>query len=104
MQLASYSGYHCLVAKTAPKWNGTAVVGDPPSFKEIKSSDYKGVSACASLIIFLIQLYFREVSGIFLLSFGFVSFHNMIIYNGLPHVHANMMFLFTIYRKSEYFR
>ena len=32
-----------LVAKVAPDWNGTAVIGDPPSFKEIRLSDYKGI-------------------------------------------------------------
>lgn len=31
-----------VVAKAAPNWNGTAVVGDPPSFKELKLSDFKG--------------------------------------------------------------
>ncbi len=34
--------YCITVAKAAPEWNGTAVTGDPPSFKEIKLSDYKG--------------------------------------------------------------
>ena len=30
------------VAKAAPDWNGTAVVGDPPSFKDLKLVDFKG--------------------------------------------------------------
>lgn len=32
------------VAKAAPDWNGTAVVGDPPTFKELKLSNFKGES------------------------------------------------------------
>ena len=30
------------VGKPAPDWNGTAVVEDPPLFKEIKLLDFKG--------------------------------------------------------------
>ena len=30
------------VSKPAPDWNGTAVVGDPPSFKDVRLSDFKG--------------------------------------------------------------
>ena len=40
MKYCSHISY--IVAKAAPDWNGTAVVGDPPSFKDLKLVDFKG--------------------------------------------------------------
>ena len=33
---------HTPVSKPAPDWNGTAVVGNPPDFKDLKLKDFKG--------------------------------------------------------------
>lgn len=30
------------VSKPAPDWNGTAVVGNPPEFKDLRLIDFKG--------------------------------------------------------------
>lgn len=40
---STYRSTLWLVAKPAPDWNGTAVVGDSPAFKELKLSDFKGI-------------------------------------------------------------